>query len=168
MKGNRQNHKEINRCNPLHMIAKEGLPGLQWPIPCPTANPKQLTDARESVDSSIDERSLQVDLVRLDWAVPVARRVGSRNSCTSAPAQCPAAQIPEASGPQQHRAVACWALSRGSRGCPYSKLRKPRNPAFFPATRILSRDRYILATTFPSSSPPAPASQSGLCGLCPT
>jgi hypothetical protein len=32
----------------------------------PTANPEQLTDARESVDSCIDERSLQVDLVRLD------------------------------------------------------------------------------------------------------
>src|SRR5437667_3696090 len=32
LKGNRRNHKEINRCNPLHMIAKEGLPGLQWPI----------------------------------------------------------------------------------------------------------------------------------------
>ena len=38
----------------------------------PTANPEQLTDARESVDSCIDERSLQVDLVRLDRAVPVA------------------------------------------------------------------------------------------------
>jgi hypothetical protein len=32
----------------------------------PTANPKQLTDARESVDSPIDERSLPNDLVRLD------------------------------------------------------------------------------------------------------
>ena len=42
--------------------------------PVPTANPKQLTDARESVDSSIDERSLQVDLVRLDREVPRALR----------------------------------------------------------------------------------------------
>jgi hypothetical protein len=32
LKGNRRNHKEINRRNPLHMIAKEGLPRLQWPI----------------------------------------------------------------------------------------------------------------------------------------
>ena len=85
--------------------------------PVPTANPKQLTDARESVDSSIDERSLQVDLVRLDRAVPLARCVGSRKPCTSASAQRPAAQMPEASGPQQHRpAAACWALSPGSRG----------------------------------------------------
>src|SRR5258707_5822732 len=32
LKGNRRNHKEINRRNPLHMIAKEGLPRLQWAI----------------------------------------------------------------------------------------------------------------------------------------
>src|SRR5258708_18334095 len=32
LKGNRRNHKQINRRNPLHMIAKEGLPRLQWPI----------------------------------------------------------------------------------------------------------------------------------------
>jgi hypothetical protein len=32
LKGNRRNHKQINRRNSLHMIAKEGLPGLQWPI----------------------------------------------------------------------------------------------------------------------------------------
>ena len=30
-KGNRRNDKEINRCNLLRMIAKETLPGLQWP-----------------------------------------------------------------------------------------------------------------------------------------
>jgi ATP dependent DNA ligase domain len=68
--------------------------------PVPTANPKQLTDARESVDSPIDERSLQIDLVRLDRTVPVAGSVGSRNPCSSTSAQHPAAQIPEASGPQ--------------------------------------------------------------------
>src|SRR5215467_12945319 len=33
LKGNRRNHKEINRCNPIRMIAKEGLPALQWPTP---------------------------------------------------------------------------------------------------------------------------------------
>src|SRR5258708_15575002 len=32
LKGNRRNHKQINRRNPLHMVAKEGLPSLQWPI----------------------------------------------------------------------------------------------------------------------------------------
>src|SRR6516225_815161 len=32
LKGNRRNHKEINRRNPLHMIANKGLPALQWPI----------------------------------------------------------------------------------------------------------------------------------------
>src|SRR5437016_12554590 len=45
---------------------------------CPYRKPKQLTDARESVDSPIDERSLQIDLVRSDRAVPAAGRVGSR------------------------------------------------------------------------------------------
>jgi hypothetical protein len=33
----------------------------------PTANPRQLTAASESGDSSLDERCLQADLVRLDW-----------------------------------------------------------------------------------------------------
>src|SRR5215469_16128129 len=33
LKRNRRNHEQINRRNPLHMIAKEGLPSLQWPIP---------------------------------------------------------------------------------------------------------------------------------------
>src|SRR5467141_1167766 len=33
LKCNRRNHEQINRRNPLHMIAKEGLPSLQWPIP---------------------------------------------------------------------------------------------------------------------------------------
>jgi hypothetical protein len=32
LKGNRRNYNEINRCNPLHVIAEEGLPRLQWPI----------------------------------------------------------------------------------------------------------------------------------------
>ena len=29
---NGRNHKQINRRNPFHVIADEGLPGLQWPI----------------------------------------------------------------------------------------------------------------------------------------
>jgi hypothetical protein len=68
----------------------------------PTVNLKQLTDAHETVDSSLDERSLQVDLVRLDRAVPVVGCVGSRNTCASTSAQRPAAQIPEAIDLQQH------------------------------------------------------------------
>jgi hypothetical protein len=39
---------------------------------CPYRKPRQLTDARESVDSPIDERSWQIDLVRPDRAVPAA------------------------------------------------------------------------------------------------
>ena len=31
--GDRRDHKQINRCNPLGVIAKERLPGLRWPIP---------------------------------------------------------------------------------------------------------------------------------------
>src|SRR5262249_55694840 len=33
LKRDRRNHEQINRRNPLHTIAKEGLPSLQWPIP---------------------------------------------------------------------------------------------------------------------------------------
>src|SRR5262249_4160552 len=32
LKGNRRNNKQINRSNPVHIIAKEDLPRLQWPI----------------------------------------------------------------------------------------------------------------------------------------
>jgi hypothetical protein len=53
--------------------------------PVPTANPTQLTDACESSDSSVDERSLQVVLLRFYRPVPVAGFVGSRN--THAPDQ---------------------------------------------------------------------------------
>ena len=84
----------------------------------PTANPKQLTDIRESVDSAIDERSLPIDLVRVDRAIPVAGCVGSRNPRTSASTERSATQIPEASDPREHRpAVVCWALSPVSQ-CP--------------------------------------------------
>jgi len=50
----------------------------------PYRKPKQLTDARESVDSLIDERSLQIDLVRPDRAVPTAGRIGSRKTLSFA------------------------------------------------------------------------------------
>ena len=66
------------------------------PVPVPTANPRQLTDDGESVDSSLDERSLQFALVHLDWAVPIAGRVGSRNPRASASAQRSTPQLPEA------------------------------------------------------------------------
>src|SRR5262249_61476972 len=45
-----------------------------------TANPKRLTDTGESVDSSIDERSLHIDLVHLDPAAPIACCIGSQDS----------------------------------------------------------------------------------------
>src|SRR3982074_192563 len=32
LKRNRWNHKQINRRNPIHLVAKEGLPSLQRPI----------------------------------------------------------------------------------------------------------------------------------------
>jgi hypothetical protein len=44
---------------------------------CPYRKRKTADDARESVDSLIDGRSLQVDLVRLDRTVPVAGCVAS-------------------------------------------------------------------------------------------
>src|SRR5580765_1823652 len=31
-KGNRRNHKEINRSDDISVVAKEGFPGLQWPV----------------------------------------------------------------------------------------------------------------------------------------
>ena len=83
----------------------------------PTANQKWLTATANRLILAPDERSLQVDLVRLDRAVPLAGCVGSRKPCTSASAQRAPAQMPEESGPQQHRpAAVCWALSPGSRG----------------------------------------------------
>ena len=32
LKGNRRNHEQINRRNPIHLVAKKGLPRLQRPI----------------------------------------------------------------------------------------------------------------------------------------
>src|SRR5437016_1603834 len=32
LKGNRWNHTQINRRNPIHMVAKKDLPSLQWSI----------------------------------------------------------------------------------------------------------------------------------------
>ena len=69
--------------------------------PVPTANPKRLTATANRLILATDERSLHVDLVRLDWTVPVAGCVGGRDPCPSTPTQRAAAQIPEAIGLQQ-------------------------------------------------------------------
>src|SRR5262245_20798496 len=91
----------------------------------PATNPEQLTDTGESVDSSIDERSLRIDLAHRDEAIPIACCVGSRNPCASASAQRSAAQLPEAPGPQPQRpAVACRPLSPGSWGAGRSEDHK--------------------------------------------
>jgi hypothetical protein len=52
-----------------------------------------------------DERSLQVDLLRLDWTVPVAGRIGSRDplSFDTNSTWCGAVQSPVA--------ITRWALS---------------------------------------------------------
>src|SRR6266446_6209564 len=114
----------------------------------PTANPKQLTDARESVDSPIDERSLQIDLVRLDRAVPATGRVRSRKPCPSASAQRAAAQSPEASRPQQHRpAIACRALSHRSRGAGHSEDYQAGDTAALAPCRLPS----LLALEIPTA-----------------
>jgi hypothetical protein len=44
----------------------------------PTANPKRLTATANRLILAPDERSLQVDLVRLDRTVPVAGCIGRR------------------------------------------------------------------------------------------
>ena len=86
--------------------------------------------------------------MRLDRAVPVAGCVGSRNPCSSTSAQRPAAQIPEASGPQQHRpAVACWALSPGSRGAGRSEDYKAGDAAALAPRRLPS----LLALEIPTA-----------------
>src|SRR5262249_27173217 len=70
--------------------------------PVPTANPKPLTATANRLILAADERSLQVDLVRLDWTVQVAGCVGSRDPGPSTPTQRAAAQIPEAIGVRKY------------------------------------------------------------------
>src|SRR5262249_48562389 len=107
--------------------------------PCSYRKPKQLTDTGESVDSSIDERSLQFDLVHLDRAVPIACCVGSRNPGAAASAQRSAAQLSEAGSPQQHRpAVTCWALSPGPWGAGRSEDHKAGDVAALAPRRVPS------------------------------
>jgi hypothetical protein len=64
--------------------------------PCPYRKTKTADRNRESADTAPDERSLQVDLVRLDRTVPVAGCVGGGDPCPSTRTQRAAAQIPEA------------------------------------------------------------------------
>src|SRR5262244_73549 len=68
----------------------------------PTANPKPLTATANRLILAADERSLQVDLVRLDRTVQVAGCVGSRDPGPSTPTQRAAAQIPEAIGVREY------------------------------------------------------------------
>src|SRR6516165_2466108 len=68
----------------------------------PTANLKPLTATANRPILAPDERSLQVDLVRLDRTGQVAGCVGSRDPGPSTPTQRAAAQIPEAIGVRQY------------------------------------------------------------------
>src|SRR5216684_4283609 len=70
-------------------------------LPVPTANPKRLTETANRLILSPDERSLQVDLVRLDRTIRAAGCVGSRDPCPATPTQRAAAQISEAFGVRQ-------------------------------------------------------------------
>jgi hypothetical protein len=58
-------------------------------------------------------------MVRLDRAVPVARCVGSRSPCASAPAQCPAAQIASGVDPKPSKPS---SVCRGSELNPKENL----------------------------------------------
>jgi hypothetical protein len=69
--------------------------------PVPTANSKRLTATANRLILAPDERSLQVNLVRLDRNIPAEGCVASREPCPSTSTQRAAAQIPEAIGLQQ-------------------------------------------------------------------
>jgi len=64
----------------------------------PTANSKRLTATANRLILAPDERSLQLDLVRLDRDIPAAGCIASREPCPSTSTQRVAAQIPEAIG----------------------------------------------------------------------
>src|SRR5262244_2859237 len=60
LKRNRRNHEQIDRRDPLHMIAKEGLPSLQWPIP-----PRYYVDGNRGLgDRDTEFEQFAVDLGR--------------------------------------------------------------------------------------------------------
>jgi hypothetical protein len=64
--------------------------GMPTPLSLPQTQ-NGLTVDRESVDSCCDGRSLQADLARCGWIVPVARCTPSRNPGAATPAQRAAA-----------------------------------------------------------------------------
>jgi|GraSoi2013_115cm_1033766.scaffolds.fasta_scaffold13587_3 hypothetical protein len=72
--------------------------GMETMTAVPTANSKRLTASANRLILAADERSLQVDLVRLDRTVPAAGCVASREPCPSTSTQRAAAQIPKAVG----------------------------------------------------------------------
>jgi|SRR6516162_8564122 len=60
------------------------------------------------------ERALQADLVRADRIFPIASLAGSRDPGASPSAQCPAAEITQATELRQHRSAdICWAVWLG-------------------------------------------------------
>jgi len=73
--------------------------GRHWGVP--TANSKRLTATANRLIVAPNERSFQVDLVRLDRNIPTAGCVASRDPCPSTSTQRAAVQIPEAIGLQQ-------------------------------------------------------------------
>ena len=62
----------------------------------PTANSKRLTATANRLIVAPNERSFQVDLVRLSRNIPTAGCVASRDPCPSTSTQRAAAQIPKA------------------------------------------------------------------------
>src|SRR5262245_44796122 len=79
-----------------------GIDVMHLHNPVPTANPNPLTPIANRLILAPDERSLRIDLVRLDRTVQVAGCVGSRDPGRSTPTQRAAAQIPEAIGVRQY------------------------------------------------------------------
>src|SRR5262245_61881042 len=84
--------------------------------PVPTANPNPLTPIANRLILAPDERSLRIDLVRLDRTVQVAGCVGSRDPGRSTPTQRAAAQIPEAIGVRQFDRLVFAGLYRVAPG----------------------------------------------------
>jgi hypothetical protein len=67
------------------------------------------------VNHLLDERALQADLVRTDWISSIAGLAGSRDPGATPLAQCPAAEITQATDLRQHRSAdICRAVWRGT------------------------------------------------------
>src|SRR5262249_49966448 len=104
----------------------------------PTANPNPLTPIANRLILAPDERSLRIDLVRLDRTVQVAGCVGSRDPGRSTPTQRAAAQIPEAIGvghywpPGVCGALSCSSWSIGRTENSQAADGDPLAPRWFP------------------------------------